>query len=228
VEGTSNSRASSIDCAKEFDRFKYYFLNRATRLDRVFFVSSGGTIYGTSIKQIFCEACEVNPQTPYAIMKLEQEMFLHDFCRRFEIKLSIFRLANVYSQVSKSVIKVMMEKAHTNSPFEYQVNPESRKQYGFADDYARFISSIIASQLLLRDMDSTILNIYSPFTYSLLDIQKMIEESTGRPLRVNLNCDALPDETVILETIWDWANPNSMVWKPLGEFIRDHFSNSVG
>ena len=69
---------------------------RATRLKKVIFASSGGTIYGDADKIPTPESYPPSPASPYGVAKLTSEYYLDYYCLNYNILYNSLRYANVY------------------------------------------------------------------------------------------------------------------------------------
>lgn len=63
---------------------------------RLFFISSGGTVYGEHKEEILCESLQTYPINHYGIIKLTQEKIIGMYNKMYSMKNIVVRVANPY------------------------------------------------------------------------------------------------------------------------------------
>ena len=108
--GSSNSRDSETKTKLEFEDF-YNFTKSINykKMKKIYFISSGGSIYGDNSSIPLHEDSKKNPQSEYGLLKSKQETILMNQVAKSECQLIIFRLANVFSKNPKGLIKRIFE-----------------------------------------------------------------------------------------------------------------------
>lgn len=86
---------------------------------RVFFPSSGGTVYGEPKEIPITESAPLNPVNPYAISKLAIEKYLEYFHHHFGMEYTILRYSNPYGEhqspyAKQGVIPIFLNKIKNN------------------------------------------------------------------------------------------------------------------
>lgn len=86
---------------------------------KIFFSSSGGTIYGEPLSVPIKESAPTNPVNPYAISKLAIERYLEFFHQHYGMNYVIFRYSNPYGERqnplgNQGVIPIFLNKIKNN------------------------------------------------------------------------------------------------------------------
>ena len=207
---------------------KYEFENISNELVKLNFkkifhfvlISSGGTIYGNHSIYPCNENSKENPLTPYGKLKLKIEKLLLHYQRLYGFKLSIVRLANVYSIRGSSVISKLISCVREQQTFDLKVHLQSRKQYGEVDNYASAIHALIRQ--VTSDYDTRIYNLFSPHVYTLGDIIVKISSRYGRSIDLQSTQSSLPLQSMILESIHQesLSAMNGTKWCSLDSFLE--------
>ena len=219
--GSSSNRSAPSDCMKDevaLRDFVSIFLKGANTLPHLSFLSSGGTVYGNAAG-VVNELSELNPQSPYAEMKVRSENFLKELARDGVFELSIFRLANVYGLNKPSNRMGLVEVALKKREIFLTVSSESRKQYGSYEDYASYILYSLREQKVHPD-NFVVKNIFSDHLYSISDILRVtaVYNVHGEDRVVTGESDSSIIETVILTSIHPVAKFN-FKWQSLEDYV---------
>lgn len=150
---------------------------------RYIFLSSGGTIYGNSLKPID-EGHPLDPQTLYAKSKTSIE----ELIQNSSLDYLILRAANPYggyqlTDKKQGVIPILIEKALKHEPFEMWVNSDSIRDYIYIDDFARALSLLIE-----KDVSREIVNLGSGTGTPLSRVIELVEEKTGQTIEIHHKC----------------------------------------
>jgi len=106
---------------------------------RIVYISSGGTIYGESEKELIDEEHSLNPNCSYGIVKLAVEKYLNMYARLYQFKPVILRVSNPYGPKQKKIglqglIGTVLANAIKSEPIEVWGNGEVIRDYIFIDD----------------------------------------------------------------------------------------------
>lgn len=216
--GTSKNLSSEIAARKEFCEIKAS-LNDVNfkQLQKVVLVSSGGTIYGNQHNHPRVETDAVNPKTPYANLKYRVEEEFKNLCKVHGFSLVILRLANVFSAYGKGLISNLLKNAGNGQSLTLYVNPNSRKQYGHSDDYAKLIVRYMEE--LDYDSNPRLFNLFSPYSYSIREIINLVERIAGVQLPTNSSGNLLPLDSVELASLFpDFIHSHK--WLSIEDFVQ--------
>ncbi len=218
--GSSSNRSKSDDCKKDevvLQEFFQYFLASPTYSPNFCFFSSGGTVYGNS-PGLVNEMSPLNPQTPYAEMKVRSEEFLLQIASIGRIGVYLFRIANVYG-FKVSTRKSFIHAALENPEIYLTVNAASRKQYGTYQDYSTYILRYL-DKFPLTPGSKIFQNVYSNHSYSISEILEITEPySAFKDRRVIRESASLrSNEDVILTSINSGAD-FGFKWKSLEDYL---------
>ena len=152
----------------------------ASRVRRIVFISSGGTVYGEPKYLPIDEAHPTNPLVSYGIIKLAIEKYLLLYERMHGIKATILRVSNAYGErqrveTAQGAVSVFLHRALRGMPIEIWGDGSATRDYIFVSDVADAFS-----RALQYEGDANILNISSGSGVSLNDLVGMLEEAIGR------------------------------------------------
>ena len=187
-------------------------------IKHVVLISSGGSVYGSHSSLPLDEDAPLNPQTPYGNLKVEIEREFQSLSNEHEFKLSILRLANVYSMKGKGLVRTVANCVNNNKTFTFQVHSNSRKQYGHATDYAKTIFEFINSSSL--SSGNITLNLFSPHSYSVREIINLGSALAKFPISNSIRSLHLPLETIILDTKFPNFFGEPKEWSEIGMFLK--------
>jgi len=181
-----------------------------TRLRRIIYVSSGGTVYGIPQRNPIGEDHPTDPISSYGITKLAIEKYIAMYANIWGIDYRICRPANIYGEgqhlnVGQGAIGVFLEQCIKKKPIEIWGNGRVSRDYIDVDDMAQAIIQLIAHQ-----GEDKIFNISSGIGYSLNDIVTIIRNDLQISAKVNYiesrNFDVpvniLDNSRLIRETGW--------------------------
>src|SRR5688572_12776944 len=120
-----------------------------TKVRRLLYVSSGGTVYGVPETVPITEDHPTNPINSYGITKLAIEKYTAMFCRMFGLDYRILRPSNVYGpgqrlNVGQGVIGVLASRALAGKPLEIWGSGENLRDYLFIDDLTKALIALIS------------------------------------------------------------------------------------
>lgn len=156
-----------------------------TRLSRIIYISSGGTVYGIPRKNPLSENHPTEPICSYGITKLAIEKYIAMYAGIHGIDYRICRPANVYGEgqhlnVGQGVVGVFLEQCMKKQPIDIWGDGETRRDYNYVED---IVKGIVA--LIQHEGEGRIFNISSGRGYSLNDIIAIIRDDLKLPVQVN-------------------------------------------
>ena len=154
---------------------------------KIIFVSSGGSVYGSS-ENIISEDSLKLPISPHGIIKLTMEFYLEYFKLKSKINYDIFRVSNVYGEgqnTSKGLglINTILEKIRENEEIYIYGDGTSVRNYIYVKDVAKALSFSAKTNLSL----SNIYNLASNDTLSINEVLKIIRKTHKKELNINFS-----------------------------------------
>jgi len=216
--GTSNSRCTQIEADAEFEEISTLLRSSDFKqIQKVVLISSGGTVYGSQSNQPRVETDPLNPESPYAELKIRIEDEFKKLSVSSGFSLTILRLANVFSSRGKGLVSSLLRKTNESQPLTLFSHPDSRKQYGHSDDYAR---------LIIRYLDELphltapqIYNLYSPKSYSVSEIIGIFERVRRSHFLVDMSEVSLNSDSVELASVFpNYIHAHN--WLSIEDFVQ--------
>lgn len=157
----------------------------ARKIKKVIFLSSGGTVYGVPDKIPIKESYSSNPVCSYGIIKKTIEEYLFLFEKLYGLNYSVFRLSNPYGErqnplAAQGAVSVFIHKAITNDVITIWGDGEVIRDYIYIKDVVK----VLADSIEINAKEN-IFNLSSGSGNSLNDIIKIIEDISGKKIRVN-------------------------------------------
>lgn len=154
-------------------------------VQRLVFVSSGGTIYGIPSVLPTPEDAPTNPITAYGISKLSIEKYLHLYEFAHGLSYRILRVANPFgphqtAAKGQGVIAAFMRCTLLDSPIEIWGDGTIVRDYIYVEDVNRALVAAATHEGIDR-----IFNIGSGKGKSLIEIVSAIEHALGRSIKVH-------------------------------------------
>lgn len=148
-------------------------------VERVFFASTGGAIYGDQSQRAMTENVRPMPVSPYAIGKLAIEGYLAYFARKKKLDSTSFRISNPYGirQLAASghgVIPTFLTRVQAGLPLQVMGDGSSVRDFVHADDVVRMIVDTVGSET-----DHSVYNIGSGVGTSLTELLSVIAQVSG-------------------------------------------------
>jgi len=220
--GSASNRSTFADCEadeKTLRKFIEICSKRIQTPPNFVYFSSGGTVYG-NCPGIVNELSPLNPQTHYAQMKVNSEEFLLRSAKEGRIRLSIFRLANLFGGKGLNSRKSLIEIALTQSEIHLTVNPKSTKQYGTYDDNSQYVLDFL-EQFGPELGQPLVKNVFSEHSYSIENILKLTAAHNPflESRRVSPPADYSRFENVTL-TSADRATNLKFEWTSLESYLK--------
>lgn len=155
-----------------------------TKVRQLFYVSSGGTVYGNPQTQPITEEHPTEPVSSYGITKLSIEKYVAMYTGMFGVEHRILRPANVYGEgqrlnIGQGVIGVMADRALRGLPLEVWGTGETQRDYLYVDD---FVAAVMA--LLDYTGEHRVFNVSSGNGRSVLDIINTLRDQAGLQVKV--------------------------------------------
>jgi UDP-glucose 4-epimerase len=154
------------------------------RVDKLVFVSSGGTVYGIPQQNPIRETHPTDPICSYGIHKLAIEKYLHLFRHLYGLKSAVLRVSNIYGE-NQGCAKPLGAVAHFTSrifedkPIEVWGDGSVVRDYVHVDDVARALITAAT-----YSGSHHIFNIGSGRGTSLNDLLKLLKKHTLLPVNV--------------------------------------------
>lgn len=181
---------STTDPAKSNDNMEYDIksnlissinlleLMKKYLIPKIYFFSSGGTVYGRNLPKKVKEENEKNPICSYGIIKLTIEKYITLFHQLYGLEYIIFRLSNPYGMYHNSdrqgLINVILKKILKKEIVEIWGDGEIVRDYIYIQDLVKIVSSFIES-----DIKNEIFNLGSGDGYSINQIIDIITNIVG-------------------------------------------------
>jgi UDP-glucose 4-epimerase len=150
-----------------------------TKVRRLIFISSGGTVYGVPRTVPIGEDHPTDPISSYGITKLAIEKYVSAYASMLGIDYCIIRPSNVYGpgqrlHTGQGVIGVAADRALRGEPLELWGDGESLRDYLYVEDMAASVVS-----LLDYAGEERVFNASSGEGRSVLDIIETLREQLG-------------------------------------------------
>jgi len=228
IPDTSNNELTYDLSSNVFPTLGLLEAMRFSRVRKLIFISSGGTIYGIPKIIPIPESHETNPVCGYGIHKLAIEKYLYLYNYRYGLDYCVLRLANPYgaAQISdrpQGVIGNFVYKAIRNERLEIWGDGSVVRDYIHIDDVMDAFKKALSYQ-----GDQKIFNIGSGKANSLQDIVANLENASGHSLDVVYLPERLVD--VPLNVLDISRARTELRWNPetvLAEGIRDLFEYGI-
>ena len=149
------------------------------RLQRMIFISSGGTVYGSPLVLPIPETHPLNPISSYGIVKVSIEHYLRFFNANHDLDYRVLRLSNPYGPRqrptgSQGVVAAFIHRLIAGERLSIWGDGSVVRDYIYIDDA---VEGILAAA---RDASNEkVFNIGSGIGHTLLDLISHIERSCG-------------------------------------------------
>ena len=143
-----------------------------TNIRKVVFVSSAGTIYGTSTEKLN-ENTNKFPFSPYGINKLTMEYYLNYYHEKNNLNYDVFRVSNIYGEGQQTnkglgIINTFLENIIAQKDIKVYGNGEAIRNYIYIKDVVRFLVTSI-------ETDWSVSNIYNLCSNDNLSINELLD-----------------------------------------------------
>jgi UDP-glucose 4-epimerase len=152
----------------------------ARKVDRIIFISSGGTVYGNPAYLPIDERHPTDPAVSYGITKLAIEKYLLLYRALHGLRPVILRVANPFGErqrieTAQGAIGVFLHRALKNIPIEIWGDGSVTRDFIYIGDVAEAFAGAVG-----YEGSSTVFNISSGTGTSLRQLVALIEETLGR------------------------------------------------
>lgn len=177
----------------------------------LFYLSSGGAIYGPDVPVPTPETAATSPISPYGAEKLAAERYLHIAQRHLGLNYRVLRISNPYGpwqlgRHGQGVIGTWMRKILMDENIEIWGDGNVRRDYIYVDDVCQAMLCLLSYEGPIRTF-----NIGSGYGYSLNEILEQLRLIVGDNLRVSYR-DAAPSHVPISTLNADLAQAE-LGWK---------------
>jgi len=154
-----------------------------TRIRKLIYFSSGGTVYGISDHPLIDENHPTNPISAYGISKLAIEKYIGMYALLNGIEHTILRPANVYGigqklHINQGIIGVFIERALQGKPLEIWGTGKTLRDYIYVDDL------VTAALAALTTSKPHVFNVSSGIGHSIQAIVEILRGEIETPLDV--------------------------------------------
>ena len=151
-----------------------------TRVRKIFYFSSGGTVYGDPESIPITEDHPTNPINSYGITKLAIEKYTAMYARQFDIDYCLLRPSNVYGpgqrlHIGQGVIGVLANRALHGKSLEIWGPGTDQRDYLFIED---LVNGLMA--LLSYDGHFRVFNLSSGKGHSVLDVVSILRDQLSQ------------------------------------------------
>lgn len=158
----------------------------AAGVERVFYASTGGAIYGDQGKSEYSEADRALPVSPYGIGKLTIEHYLEFFRRTHGLDYTVLRISNPYGtrqhpNRKQGLIPIALNNIARGVPVVQFGDGSMVRDYIYVEDMVRMILPLLDTETRYR-----IYNIGSGEGTSVAEILAALREVTGQDFEVDI------------------------------------------
>lgn len=155
-----------------------------TKLRRIVYFSSGGTVYGVPESTPITEDHPTNPLNSYGITKLAIEKYTALYANRFGIDYCVLRPSNVYGPGQRlhhgqGVIGIMINRALNGDELEIWGKGTDQRDYLFVDDLVDAVSKLVEYKGPQR-----VFNVSRGIGNSVLDLVTVLRDQINPLLKV--------------------------------------------
>lgn len=155
-------------------------------VQKVYFASTGGAIYGDQDQALFSETDQTLPVSPYAIGKLTIENYLRYFRRKHGLAYTVFRISNPYGPRQnpakrQGVIPIFLRHVSHGEPVQVFGDGSMVRDYLYVEDLAEMVATAV-TQGTTQDL----YNLGAGTGNSVNEVIAAIQEATGREVHVNM------------------------------------------
>jgi UDP-glucose 4-epimerase len=188
----------------------------ANKIEKIIFVSSGGTVYGDPQYLPVNENHPRHPIVSYAIIKNTIEDYLFMFNKLHGLEYTVFRLANPYGErqnplVAQGAIAVFLHKIIHNQQIEIWGDGSVIRDYIYIKDAVEAISKAIDVDNKLK-----IFNVGSGKGYSLKQLLNFMKKFSGKKIKVKYEEGRVIDVPVnildisLIKKVYNWKPQTSI------------------
>lgn len=154
----------------------------AMKIQKIIFISSGGTVYGTPKYLPIDECHPCNPQVSYGITKLAIENYLLLYEKYHGIKALILRVANPFGkrqriETAQGAVSAFLYQAIRGQPINIWGDGSVTRDYIYIDDVAEAFAKAV-----IYNGPKNIFNISLGLGVNLNELIALIEETLGHSI----------------------------------------------
>ena len=151
---------------------------------RIFFLSSGGAVYGNPTSVPVPESAATDPISAYGVLKLAAEKYVAMYCRLHGMSYCVLRAGNVYGHGQAVVpghgaVTTILRAAAAGQTLQVYGDGHGLRDYVFAADVGWLLARLVQRSAL-----PSVLNVGTGTGTSVLQLVAAVEEVTGRHLSV--------------------------------------------
>ncbi len=153
-----------------------------TKVKKIIFASSGGTMYGECPGKAPDETKPANPLSPYGVAKNSVENYIKSYSEIYGLKYTVLRYANVYGprqdpHGEAGVVAIFIGRMLKNEPVLIFGDGKQMRDYVFVSDVVK------ANLLALTKGANEIINIGTQTVFSVNGLVKELSKITGYKLK---------------------------------------------
>jgi UDP-glucose 4-epimerase len=150
----------------------------------VTYLSSGGVVYGNIDTPTAGEDTRPEPISSYGILKLTVERFLTSYALLHHIPVRILRVSNAYGPgqpwaKGQGIVARLIHCASTGELFSVYGDGSNVRDYVYIDDVTQTVSALVSHKAA-----SQVLNVGSGVGHSVMDVIRVVEDTSGRQIKV--------------------------------------------
>ena len=192
VPGTSNKGIADEFMSNTVVTVKLLDACVISKVKKVIFLSSGGTVYGKIEEVPIKEDTPLNPISSYGIQKITIEKLLYLYHYLYQLDYRIVRLANPYGRYQnpngiQGVVTTFVYRAIYNETVKLYGDGSVVRDYIYIEDAIKAIEQIVC-----YEGSQKVFNVGTGKGYSVKDIIEVIE----RMLHIKMNIDYQPKRAV--------------------------------
>ena len=225
---TTNPTISNQDPAADVSSnlvgtIKLLELMRDKKINRIVYISSGGTVYGNPEKLPVTEGHHLKPICSYGVVKVAIEKYIYLYQELYGLEAAILRPSNLYGPLQRAdkgqgVIAAFLENIHKNKSINIWGDGSVIRDYLYVDDL------IDLCVMLMENNSIGVYNAGSGKGISLSALIDTIREVINIPVQINYDKGRSFD---VKEIVLDIKKANKeLSWSPkidLKDGIKKHW-----
>lgn len=160
---------------------------RRNNVNKMIFISSGGTVYGNTVCESYSEDMPLYPRNHYGVTKVTIEKILLMYNEIYEMHNVILRISNPYGagQMSKKgigAVTVFAEKILSDEVITIWGDGNTVRDYIYIDDVVSMIGEFVEYH---NNSDHEVYNIGTGVGVTLNELISLLEKKTGKKANVS-------------------------------------------
>lgn len=149
-------------------------------VQRFFFASSGGTVYGPSNRPSHLETDPLEPISPYGIGKVAIEHYMRYFQRQFGIQATSLRISNPYGarqhfRARQGLIPIVLRLINSGAPIQLYGDGSMIRDYVHVSDLMKMVMNIVDAET----PNHRVYNLGSGKGNSVVEVLEVARKVTG-------------------------------------------------